>query len=65
MLGDYTKAESFNKQALEILEKSLGPDHPNVAVVLENMVTLYKSMGKLEEIENLEKRVREIRLNTK
>ena len=32
--GDYEKAETLFKRALEIYEKALGPDHPYVAETL-------------------------------
>ncbi|MCH7619789.1 MAG: tetratricopeptide repeat protein [Candidatus Marinimicrobia bacterium] len=44
-------------------EKALGPDHPDVTTVLENMVDLYKNMGMEEEAIRLEKRVNAIRSN--
>ena len=34
--GRYAKAEPLYKRALAIVEKALGPDHPNVAKSLEN-----------------------------
>jgi hypothetical protein len=36
-------AEPLLERALTICEKSLGPDHPDVADVLENMAYLYRA----------------------
>ena len=49
-------------QGLKILEKALGPEHINVAVVCENMAGLYRKIGKENEAEILETRARKIRL---
>ena len=35
--GKYAEAEPLYKRALEIDEKALGPDHPSVAVSLNNL----------------------------
>lgn len=59
--GKYAEAEPLYTQALEILEKVLGPNHPNVATVLENMAELYKKTGRLDEAQRLEARAKEIR----
>ena len=37
----YPEAEPLYKRALSILEKALGPDHPNVAGILNNLAALY------------------------
>ena len=34
--GKYAEADPLQKQVLAIREKALGPEHPNVAVLLEN-----------------------------
>ena len=59
--GKYTDAEPLYKRSLKINEKALGPDHPDVATVLENMVELYKYMGSQEEARRLEERAKAIR----
>ena len=58
-------AEPLYKRSLEIVEKALGPDHPSVVIVIENMVKLYKSMGGEEEAKNLEERAKAIRSSNK
>jgi hypothetical protein len=45
---------------LEILEKTFGPDHPNVVSSLKNMEMLYRKTGREMEAEALEKRAEEI-----
>ncbi len=59
--GKYIESEDFYKQALAIFEKALGPNHPQVATVLENMTELYKKMGNEEEAKKFEERARKIR----
>jgi CHAT domain-containing protein len=39
--GRYADAEPFYKRSLEIEEKVLGPDHPNVSSSLNNLAELY------------------------
>ena len=59
--ANWPKPSLFNKQALAIMEKALGPNHPNVATVCENMADLYSQIGKEDEAEKLEARARKIR----
>lgn len=40
MQGKYEKAESLYDRSLAIREKTLGPDHPAVATVLNNQAGL-------------------------
>ncbi|CAN0176861.1 unnamed protein product, partial [Ectocarpus sp. 12 AP-2014] len=40
--GKYEEAEPLNARAIEILEKSLGPDHPDVATALNNRAGLLR-----------------------
>jgi tetratricopeptide (TPR) repeat protein len=44
------------KRALEIEEKALGPDHPDVAAALNNLALLYKAQGRHADAEPLYKR---------
>jgi hypothetical protein len=41
--GKYTEAVPIAKEALDIREKSLGPDHPDVATSLNNLGELYRA----------------------
>ena len=45
---------------MEIHEKALGPDHPNVAVILNALGALYHNLGDYEKAEPLHKRALEI-----
>ena len=45
--GRYADAEPLFKRALAIQEKVLGPDHPDVAVSLNNLANLYDNAGTL------------------
>jgi hypothetical protein len=49
------------KRSLAIWEKALGPEHPNVAICLENYAVLLNKMGRGAEAEPLEARARAIR----
>ena len=40
-------------EALAILEKALGPEHPDVATSLNNLGTLYQNMGEYAKAEPL------------
>ena len=51
-MGDYTTAEPFMRQALEITSKALGEDHLDYAI-LHNLAVLYKYMGKHAEAAQL------------
>ena len=59
--GNYAEAESLYQQALAIAKKTLGPDHPKVATVLEKMARFYKKAGKQEEAEKFEEQAKAIR----
>jgi len=48
-MGLYPSALPFEKRALKIDEKALGPDHPNVATDLNNLAVLYYEQGKYAE----------------
>ncbi len=59
--GKYAEAEPLYRRSLEIKEKVLGPDHPDVAISLNNLAALYEKQGKYVEAEPLHKRSLEIR----
>ena len=46
----YQDAEPLCKRALEIREKVLGSDHPDVAKQLNNLALLCQNQGKYEEV---------------
>jgi tetratricopeptide (TPR) repeat protein len=49
--GNYVEAVSFYKRALTILEKALGPEHPDVATSLNNLAGLCRILGNYTEAE--------------
>ena len=51
--GRYTETELLYYRALAILEKALGPEHPDVATSLNNLAELYRSQGKYAKAEAL------------
>jgi CHAT domain-containing protein/Tfp pilus assembly protein PilF len=57
----YTEAEPLYKRALEIREKALGEDHPDVAQSLNNLAILDRARGRHAEAEAHYKRSLEIR----
>ncbi len=59
--GKYAEAEPLYKRALFVLTKALGPDHPNVALMLENYAASLRKMNRGDEAETLEARAQAIR----
>ena len=59
--GKYAEAEPLNQRALAIGEKALGPEHPNVAQVLENYAALLRNIGRDDEAEEMGARAQAIR----
>ena len=59
--GEYARALEVGKQALQIAEKNVGPDHPDVATSLENIAYLYRATKREKEAEELEARAARIR----
>jgi len=53
---EYQKAEPLVKQALKILEKAFGMDHPEILPSLEEYSTLLKLMNHDEEAKKLDAR---------
>jgi CHAT domain-containing protein/Flp pilus assembly protein TadD len=54
--GRYAEAESLYKRSLAIWEKTLGPDHPDLATLLDNLAALYDNQGRYADAEPLYKR---------
>jgi tetratricopeptide (TPR) repeat protein len=54
--NDPADAEPLFRRSLAINEKSFGPDHPKVAIALNNLAVLYFRQGKYSEVEPLFKR---------
>ena len=59
--GRYAEAEPLYKRALAILEKALGPDHPDVATTLENYAALLRKTGRTTEATKMEARAKAVR----
>ena len=59
--GQYDSAVVVAKKALEIAEKNVGPDHPDVATSLNNLAELYRATGRDKKAEELELRAAKIR----
>jgi CHAT domain-containing protein/tetratricopeptide (TPR) repeat protein len=59
--GKYAEAIPLAQQVLAIREKVLGPDHPEVATVLNSFAILYEKEGRYAEAEALYKRALAIR----
>jgi hypothetical protein len=59
--GQYAQAELYLQGALALLEMDLGPEHLNVAKVLENYIALLRKMNRDAEAEELEARAQAIR----
>ncbi|UCE73013.1 MAG: tetratricopeptide repeat protein, partial [Methanomassiliicoccales archaeon] len=54
--GRYSEAAKVAEEALSVAEKTFGPDHPAVAISLNNLAGLYDSQGRYGEAEPLYKR---------
>jgi tetratricopeptide (TPR) repeat protein len=57
----YADAEPLLKRSVTVFEKALGPNHPEVANVLDNLAGLYKEQGRTDDAEPLFKRSAAIR----
>jgi DNA-binding XRE family transcriptional regulator/tetratricopeptide (TPR) repeat protein len=57
----YVEAEPLYQRALRVWEQRLGPDHPRVASLLNNLANLYWQQGKYAEAEPLYQRALRIR----
>jgi tetratricopeptide (TPR) repeat protein len=58
--ANYTQAEPLYRRALCIDEANFGPDHPRVAIDLNNLALLLKATNRLSDAEPLSRRVVEI-----
>jgi len=59
--GDLEGAQALDRRAIEINEAVLGPDHPDVAIGLNNLAGSYFSQGKYDLAEPLWRRALAIR----
>ena len=60
-MGRYRVAEPLYRQALDIREKSLGPDHPDVAQTVNNLANLYRELEEFSRADPLYERALAIR----
>ena len=61
--GEYDKAEEQYKRALSIKEKTNGPNHPDVAIILNKYAGLLRHAHRDEEADLLSQRASEIMAN--
>jgi tetratricopeptide (TPR) repeat protein len=54
--AQYMEAELLYRRAITIGEKTLGPEHPDLAIRLNNLANLYRDQGKYAEAEPLYQR---------
>jgi len=54
--GKYDRAVVVAKKALEVAEKNVGLNHPDVAMSLNNLARLYDTQGQYAQAERLYKR---------
>jgi tetratricopeptide (TPR) repeat protein len=54
--GRYSEAEPLYQRSSAIMQQALGPDHPDVALSLNNLALLYQAEGRYSEAEPLYKR---------
>ncbi len=59
--GRYGQAEPLYKRTLAIWEKAFGPDHPKVAISLENYAALLRKTDRANEAAKMESRAKRIR----
>ena len=59
--GRCAEAAPPHQRALTIREKALGPEHPDVATILENYSALLRETGRANEAERMEARAKAIR----
>jgi tetratricopeptide (TPR) repeat protein len=63
--GKIKEADSYFKQTLTTMEKSLGRDHPHLLPVLETYSVWLQRMNRMSESKEMEARAQAIRLKTK
>ena len=58
--GRYAEAEPAALEALELSEREFGPDHPEVAIALNDLASLDWTLNRLDQAEGRFRRAREI-----
>ncbi len=59
--GKYTEAEPLFQRALMNLTRAVGPEHPDVAMMLENYARMLRVLNRHDEAEKMEARAQAIR----
>ena len=59
--GRKADAERFYKRSVATFEKTFGPNHPDLADVLQNLAVLYKEQGRYADAQQVLKRSMAIR----
>ncbi len=54
--GKYVEAESLLNQSLILVERTLGPDHPDVGTALDDLGEIYRIQGQYAKAEPIQKR---------
>jgi len=62
--GGYLEAQALYERALDIWEKSLGPEHPHVATILNNLAIVHRTYGAYEQARALSERALALRQKT-
>lgn len=60
-LGRFVEAESLFRKSLALCREVTGPEHPEMAIRLDNLVALYRDQGRNAEAEAIEDRSAMIR----
>ncbi len=63
--GRNAEAERLFKRSVATFEKTLGPNHPDLAGVLDNLAGLYKDQGRYADARQVLKRSMAIREKTR
>ncbi|RYP75597.1 hypothetical protein DL771_002297 [Monosporascus sp. 5C6A] len=61
MMGEYSKAERFARNAVKVTKGVLGEDHPDTLMSMGNLASTYADQGRWKEAEDLQVRVMETR----
>ncbi len=59
--GNYAEAEPLYRRSLTILERALGPEHPDVAKVFDSYAALLRETGRPKNAAEMEARAKAIR----
>ncbi len=57
---DFERAEKLELKSIAIYEKTVGADHPDMAITLDNLCEVYQKQGRLEEGQRLRERALKI-----